>query len=345
MMVYQVRLNLDEEVAKQGLTLTELSRRTAINGWKPIRPERLSVLMKNTWSEIRRWEIAVLCAVLNLQPSDLFQVYAQSLFYGPQVRGNLTVHVASSSFPDPLTCPGAPQSIDRSCISIWDLRAFELISNYAAELGIQTKLQIHLPTASDHKYSPVQLKQMFRDGSHVFLGSPLTSNLTEQVVACMHDATPFDSGKQDRFRYSFVWHQSRARSSSFGFPSPNGDLAPGIYDNRRGGLLIERSYSEFGGGTDCGLIITYREPVDRRFWPNKGTFTENTIVVLAGHGGPGTLAAAHILCDSENDDALYPKEQEEPLMRAVQAKVWRAQDRLSVSFDNRELNSFSLIPD
>jgi hypothetical protein len=205
--------------------------------------------------------------------------------------------------------------------------------------GIYCDLELHAPREPFVPGARTIL-DLFPEGTHIVIGSPITSDFTERVVSLMHGVPPFEEARLESFRYAFCWSEARdVRSSSFGFRS--GELPTGIWCNRERRIIAERKDTAGGEGDDCGLIVTYRSPEHGKTPREAGLRTERAVIVLAGHGAPGTLACAKLLCDRTLDFELYPPEARKAHMRAVKATVLKADD--GTLDDNRDLTDQWLV--
>jgi DNA-binding Xre family transcriptional regulator len=337
MLRHNVRCRLKALLAERRRPQKWLARRSREVGC-PLSQTRITQLTTNTFKRISAEEISVLCQILGVGPAELFEVYENSVWFGAQQRKHLTIHVAMRSLP---VAPGerAQVPLHRLMTSGWDVRALQLCIEHARSRGIYCSVELHAPR---EPFAPGArtILDLFPEGTHIVMGSPITSDFTERVVSLMHGVPPFEEARLESFRYGFVWSEAReVRSSSFAFRSS--EHRTGIWCNRERRVVAERRDTAGGEGSDCGLIITYRSPEPGKMPREAGLRTERCVIVLAGHGAPGTLACTKLLCDRAHDFELYPPEERTAHMRAVKATVLKADD--GTLDDNRDLTEQSLV--
>lgn len=330
-------LRLREILRERGWRLSQLARETGLN------EDRLRDLLHDRWARLERGELTRLIQVLDVPPSELFEVWRRDVFFGARRSGGLTIHVSSQSVGHSQEDARAQGRLDGLFVSLWDARAADCVYWYARSLGISVRFCYHAPLGSGQTTPERTVEELFPEGSHVVVGSPLAFDLSERTASLIHRVPPFDCRSLDRFEFNFVWARHRPQKSSFGFTSVGDEMPPGVFSVRRRKLVARRTAAEGGQGEDCGLIVTFRIPATPREWKKTGIRRERCIVILAGHGGPGTLGCAHAVTDERLTPEFYPPQGWIPWMRAVRATVWRNPPRLAEGFDNRQLCSVDLV--
>lgn len=308
-----VRLRLAEMLKEKGMTQADLGRLTGLS------EERLSKLVRNLWSQLKRAEIGVLLPALDATPADLFKAYTPSIFFGSRWEGPLTVHLSARSTGNGRAY-GRDPSGDPLEFNDRDVEAYKLIHDHASHLGIHVELGLHGRDSLDR----LRYQHLVEIGTHIVIGSNRTGQLSEYAVAQMYAAHAFDGSALDRFPFNFSWGDGINVQSSFGFDSRSRDLEEGIYSTREKKLVAKHTHPRGGLGEDCGLIAVYRveSPADEKMY---GIRKERCVVVVAGHGRVGTLGCAKLLVDPAYEEQLYPKTAKQPRMFVVQVKYFRPQ--------------------
>ena len=308
-----VRLRLTEMLKEKGMTQADLGRRTGLS------EERISKLVRNHWSQLKRAEIGLLLQALDARPAELFKAYTPSIFFGSRWEGPLTLHLSARSTGNGRAYRHDPSG-DPLEFNDRDVEAYKLIHDHAAELGIHVELALHGRDSLDRS-AYLDLAEI---GTHIVIGSNRTGELSEYALAQMYSANAFDGSDLDRFPFNFSWGDGINVQSSFGFDSRSRSLEEGIYSTRDRKLVARHTHPKGGLGEDCGLIAVYR--VESPPEQNKyGIRKERCVVVVAGHGRVGTLGCAKLLVDPAYEEKLYPKTAEQPRMFVVQVKYFRPQ--------------------
>lgn len=307
-----LRVRLAELLEKHGWTQREFARRTQIS------KDRVSRLARNRFDMISREELEVMVSVLNVSIGDLFTLHREDVFLGPRRQGHLTIHMMMRAYEGlrierrmlPLTLSG------------WDVLAMDQLRELFSALAIRVSLATHRSVDPPDPLLLRSLRRFCADGSHVVVGSPLGSQFSEHVVALLYGVESFSPENAGRLPYHFRWRS--AHRSSFGVSSES--EPPGIVHSATKRLVAGRTLPEAGLGEDCGLVITCRIPVaphPLREQTEDHLPDERVIVVLAGHGGPGTLGCAQLLSDPDRSSDFYPPQPLKPRMRVVSVSYER----------------------
>jgi DNA-binding Xre family transcriptional regulator len=307
-----VRLRLTELLERRGMSQADLVRATGLS------EDRVSRLCRNLWAKLTRDELGLVLHALRATPADLFEAYEPTVFFGPRWNGPLKIHLSSRWLP------GGGHSLKRGeplyplTFSGRDVEAMKLLQDHAQELGIEVRSELHHPGFVE----PPPIQELVAEGTHVFIGSNLTSALSEYALADMYRAPAFDESCLESFPFNFSWGADREVESSFGFKGAERNLAEGIYSTEKKEIVATRTHRSGGAGDDCGLIAVYRVELPAEEDVH-GIRRERCVIVLAGHGRHGTLGCARVLVNPVYRERLYPEMAERPKMFVVQTQYFQ----------------------
>jgi hypothetical protein len=209
-------------------------------------------------------------------------------------------------------------------------------------LGINVRRQEHI-TGPGRGIDPAvrqSAQDIFKQGNHIILGSPIANQFAEEVVCEAYGVTPYDPQARARFPYGFEWNSWRQVPSSFGQRGAKKRF--GIVEIPTSRVVAPQVKASVGeDGTDGALIMVYRvfcPPVNRRVGEQ-----ENVVICLMGDTGLGTLAAAMLATSSSDAAGLFPDSRMQARMRALKCEYRRPPGDPLI--DNREVKSFALIPE
>jgi len=175
----------------------------------------------------------------------------------------------------------------------------------------------------------------------IVLGSPRSNPATEILISRHFKAQPFDSRLANRAKipFCFVWPESASPELKSSLAEAflyqhNEQGAIGVYSRSTDTFLGRADYwpSEWffshsiQRGLDCGLVVVINKPFQT---------TENVkLIILAGVGAIGTIAAAHALMRDFRDlDPVAPNTYALGVVEATYRKT-------NPAADNRELLGF-----
>lgn len=336
----QVYCRLREIMRERPMTVEELHRMSGAGR------EAISALRGDKWMRVSRVALGKICGALNVTLDELFALNPDDIWASIRLAGEVTIHYGSRSLPEMRT--GAASSEDSimagQYVGVWDLRAFKWISEYLEQsgCGVRVSLREHV-TGAERGFDPSvreSAREIFENGNHIILGSPIANQHTEEVVCHAYGVPPYTPQKREAFPYGFVWSSRHAVISSFGWQGIGSQF--GIMSNLTGELVAARTTVREGEGKDCALIVVYRFPVPpaRR---RHGSDKERVVICILGHSGAGTLAGAHVATDPRFAAALYPRERKVAQMRVVSATYTRAPT--AALLDTRELRDAFLVQD
>lgn len=323
-----IHCRLETIMAEKHLTVAQVCKRCAVNR------SQVCALRRNEFKQIGGAVIDRICRGLDIRIEELFVVYREDPFHCIRLHKDLTVHLGANCMPPPPSDNGRP--FGRHYYGSWDVRSLFAITGLVNRLGgnIVVGYREHdLGADTDIR----SVKNAFRVGNHLVVGSPVANPFAEYVLCGMHGVPPFTPSVRDRFPVNLVWDAKNPPVSSFGYERHGGDC--GIISLRTGRLVGRRTFVEQGEGEDCGLIVVLRlfqPPALRR-----SVDDYRVIVCVLGHSGPGTLAAMKVAVAPKYASALWPEKVGEPLTRVVWAKYTRHPN--SDGWDNRQLTACGLV--
>lgn len=341
----RVHCRLKELIARRNISMADLSRRTGID------EGQLRKLHDGAWKSIKGWQMGRLLDELGCNTLDQLFVALDDDIWAPiRVRREMTIHFGSSSFPEVAGDRSLLQGgALRESIGYWDLRAFFAIGEYVSRLGGVDDLKFRAHPTDMMGQGAVE--EVFRDGNHLLLGSPVANPVVEGVVSRAFDVPPNSAVMRERFPYNFVWDAAVHRVSSFGVIAQAGEEM-GILSTRTRQLVARRTlvtHESGAAGHDCALIVTHlirapREGGARRRAPepDAGGARERIIIAILGHSGPGTLAGAEAIIDPKCRGELYPAAPAHTRMRVVSATYVRQAPGVR---DSRSLTHWKLEPE
>lgn len=315
---YHFRLKLQDLLKKHGLTQARLAAEIGMDA------QRLSDLLHGRWKRLYRHEVERLLAFFGCDFDELFEAFRRDCFFSAYQTKHISVHVACGPRE---TESGRP--FDRDYVAGFDFEALSLL------LGHASRHDIRATVVSSYERTPREMAgirvidHLYPDGTHILLGSQLSNSFVERVVCLMYGVAPFDEAQRARFPYCFAWEHGAP--SSFGITRA---AEPGVIATQSGERVARREDREVGAGSDCGIVVSYRVPLEPKR-QRHGFRVERTVIVCAGHGGPGTYACVRAI--TENPGAFYPPHPSQPWMRVVQAETHRTPKADAPRFDGREV--------
>jgi hypothetical protein len=210
---------------------------------------------------------------------------------------------------------------DRSYTSVWDVRAFnsivESIDKRWPDTRVRLKEGIPISLTGDSRYVPESIPeesdclQYFKNGNVSFccLGAPLSSRLSEYMLAKMFGVRPFTPpvSIETNLPFYFVWRPPR--NNATGFARIPSHFSMTVEELRNATTLsVEKGLLEaITEGKAQAFVVKIKDYEVRPVWLDKSLHQEYSIivaqklqegevwVVVAGLSGPGTYAAAKLL--------------------------------------------------
>ena len=319
---------LREHLDERGLSMNSLARHAGVGR------DAIGMLCRNDWQRVDRETLGRVCGALDVGLEDLFALHAEDIWFPIRLHRSVTIHIGSNPWgpqADSKSSDGLWPQFHQQSIGAWDFRAFRVLTKHLARLGrdITVRSEEHQADVDfgfDEDESAGNLiEQVFTDGDHIVIGSPIANRFAEEIVCRLFGVTPYTPSRRTAFPFAFVWDARRGVTpSSFGYQALGKDI--GIADLRSGKLVARCNIVPQGEGQDCALILTFR------FWKSRrtrqfGMDDERVIICLLGFSGAGTYAAAKAITDPKNAALLYPPEQQVPLMLPVTATTQRSATR------------------
>jgi DNA-binding Xre family transcriptional regulator len=290
-----------------------------------VSPQKLNAMMSDQWEYITRDALERTADFLELEVSEIFELVPVD-FWRPIEEANGYILLRGSQ---------SPTVKDREILlPKYDDLASQVVKNFMRKsLG-----DVAEPPVVEHHQDEKELMKKARSQNCVVIGSPKTSAATEILLSRFFGAEPFDSTLANRRKipFGFCWPDSSSIVQSSSLTCS--ELAREEVKNVPGiatmdGVHIRADLKppdEFRAwktkeGLDCGLVFVANRPFE----------TKNNIklIVLAGFGGIGTLAAAKALV--EDFRCLEPVGEETCVYGIVEGKY-----RKSAHTEVREFRSF-----
>ncbi len=326
-----IRNRLEHWLHARELNIAELGRLAAV-------PQRtLRGIIKGSQTRIDFGALDRICAVLMIQIGDLLIREADDIWVPILASGKVTIHYGSRIYP------GAPRKGGRTSIPLhyvgtWDDKTKVYLRDYLGRRNGDVRIsEVEHMVKSDRASLETLCNAIMSGGNHIVIGSNLSDVMAEYIMCRMFGAAPGVERDFVKFPYGFVWQPDRWASSAFGRPATD---ESGIWCNQTNSMVAYQDFVEVGDGPDCGLVTVLRHrPVQANgAWNER---PERVVIVLTGHSGPGTLAAAQIATDPRLASEIYPSAFDVPLSRAFRATYNRPEPS---ELDNRVVTSRELVP-
>lgn len=320
-----LKTNLAEPLNRR---LAEEHTKSALAKKIGVSTQKLNAIMRDEWEYITRDALERTIDFLELEVSDVFELVPVD-FWKPieDAKGSILLRGSQEGI-----------SKDQQYIPRYDDEATHVVKDFMRKF----LLDCAEPPFADHRQDEAELLKKAKGQNCIVIGSPKTNAATEILLSRFFDAAPFDPSVENRRKipFGFCWPDDSeivpeiVQRSSLACSA----IARKEVQNRPGiavidGTHVEAHYKplkEFlewktNEGLDCGLAFVANKPF--------GTKLNIKLIVLAGFGGMGTLAAARALV--EDFRYLEPLGEETCVYGIVEGKY-----RKSKNTDVRELRSF-----
>jgi putative transcriptional regulator len=298
----------------------------------------LTKLAQGTARLLNPHHLASLCRVLDCEIGELLQVPRHDIWDVARRTRSAVIHLPSRSLDDwgrVVDPADLKYAVDREYIGIWDFHAVTTVSAYLRSIctGIEVLFDIDQsgPRLAGAASKGSELSYLGDGRLHVLVGSPASSDLSEDLVSALYGVASCTPELHGAFPLNFDWPHHRSVISSFGRTAVGKEC--GIVDSKTREFVARRTFIDHGPGEDCAMVVTSRTL-------HQGG-DEGMIIACLGHSGPGTFAAAQAVTRPGIAVQLYPSEPDVPVMRAIQAEYTRPD--LPTHRDNRKLKSWELV--
>jgi transcriptional regulator with XRE-family HTH domain len=286
-----------------------------------VSPQKLNAMMNDEWEYITRDALERTADFLELDVSEIFEL-APVEFWRPIEEAKGCVLLRGS------------QEVKRAHVRVprYDDQASQVLKDFMRKFMDDFD---EPPFAEHDRNEEPKLLETAQSQNCVVIGSPKTNVATEILLSRFFGAKPFDASVENRRKipFGFCWPDTSpiVQTSSL----TCSELARAEVRNRSGIATMEGVYipadfkpaEEFREwktkeGLDCGLVFVANHPF--------GTRKNVKLIVLAGFGGIGTLAAAKALV--QDFRYLEPVGEETCVYGIVEGKYRKGRDTLSRDF-------------
>lgn len=292
-----------------------------------VSPQKLNAMMNDEWAYITRDALERTADFLELDVSEIFELIPVD-FWQPieQAEGCILLRGSQEELTE-------DQEFQ---IPRWDDEATQVIKSFMRKFLRDVR---EPPTAEYRRDEELKLMQKATGQNCIVIGSPRTNAATEILLSRFFGAEPFNSSSENRRKipFGFCWPANSGEIVEISSLACS-DIARKEVQDRPGiatkdGIHIPADYKptkEFlewktKDGLDCGLVFVANKPFEAK--------NNIKLIVLAGFGGIGTLAAAKALV--QDFRYLEPVGEEICVYGVVEAKF-----RKNAHTNAREFRSF-----